>query len=197
MSFVSPVGNNDVPYPYAVDREGRVYLLIDNVVLTDAAAVAPFILSDGSDPYSYYYEQGLMTTDRGSIPPTQPKHPHFRGIDTYYIGNKMYTLRYHPNPGQDYDSTRTVWRYVGEPTSGDEAEEAAFWAAFAPPTPVPAAQFRLPPSYSSEEDMSVVTTDGQRHVLSRQDYIDLMEAFGHMLGFERLQRGATLQARLD
>lgn len=33
VKYVSEVGNNDVPYPYAVDERGRFYLMVENVVL--------------------------------------------------------------------------------------------------------------------------------------------------------------------
>jgi hypothetical protein len=45
VRFVSEVGNNCVPYPYAVDVSGRCYLLIEDVVLDEAP----------EDPYDVYY----------------------------------------------------------------------------------------------------------------------------------------------
>ncbi|CAJ1334537.1 unnamed protein product, partial [Effrenium voratum] len=47
-SYSSPVGNNDVPYPFAVDKHGRSYLLLEQVVLKD-------VPEGESDPYRYYY----------------------------------------------------------------------------------------------------------------------------------------------
>lgn len=47
VTYVSPVGNNDVPYPYAIDESGRYYLLIENVVL--------FHNPNFPDPYRHYY----------------------------------------------------------------------------------------------------------------------------------------------
>jgi hypothetical protein len=142
-SFVSPVGNNDVPYPYALDIDGRVYLMIADAVMEKC---------ESSDPYAHYYDHGLLTTDRGYVPPRQPKHPYFRGIDTYYIGNQCCTMTFDPNPGEFYDRQL--------------------------------------------EEMSIVTIDRKRRALSREDYVSLMQDFGKMLGFERLQRRITLQRRL-
>ncbi|CAJ1418609.1 unnamed protein product [Effrenium voratum] len=45
--YSSPVGNSDVPYPFAVDTEGRNYLLINNVVLNT--------VPEGKDPYEHFY----------------------------------------------------------------------------------------------------------------------------------------------
>ncbi len=47
--YVSPVGNSDVPYPYAVDENGEYYLMIENVVVENV----PDKYKD--DPYVYYY----------------------------------------------------------------------------------------------------------------------------------------------
>lgn len=46
LSYHSPVGNNDVPYPYAIDRAGNVYLMIEKVI---------FEHQDDKDPYELYY----------------------------------------------------------------------------------------------------------------------------------------------
>ena len=46
VKYVSPVGNSDVPYPYAIDENGRSYLLIENVMIDRKIK---------GDPYSYYY----------------------------------------------------------------------------------------------------------------------------------------------
>jgi hypothetical protein len=53
--FVSVVGNNDVPYPYAKDSTGNVYLMLDGLAIVprpDRPAFEPPV----SDPYTYFYE---------------------------------------------------------------------------------------------------------------------------------------------
>ena len=96
IEFVSPVGNSDVPYPYAVDRQGTVYLLIEGVKLSAGTFVAQ------EDPYNHYYDASLMTVDEGMIPPRIPKMV-FEGITRYYIGSKRYTMTYKPHGGKAYD----------------------------------------------------------------------------------------------
>ena len=49
-NFVSPVGNNDVPYPYAVDHNGRYYLMIENITYIPTETASP-------DPYRYFYNK--------------------------------------------------------------------------------------------------------------------------------------------
>ena len=46
------MGNSDVPYPFAVDKHGRSYLLLEQVVLKD-------VPEGESDPYRYYYSDSV------------------------------------------------------------------------------------------------------------------------------------------
>jgi hypothetical protein len=52
VKYVSPVGNNEVPYPYAIDKYNNVILFQDNIVLTKWTDKIDF---DNSDPYTTYY----------------------------------------------------------------------------------------------------------------------------------------------
>ena len=86
--FVSPVGNNDVPYPYAIDKQNNYYLLINDVVfnLTDKV----------EDPYRYYYDNSLITKDDGIIPPVLPTTI-FKDIKEFYINGEKYTMTFRTN----------------------------------------------------------------------------------------------------
>jgi|SRR5271154_3455912 len=48
INYVSPVGNSDVPYPYAVGTE-NTYLMIENVMIANVARLT-------DDPYEQYYD---------------------------------------------------------------------------------------------------------------------------------------------
>lgn len=102
VTYKSPVGNNDVPYPHAVDRDGNIYLLVENVVLVNSKNLQKR-MRKYDDPYDYYYDYNLITTDNGTVPPTKPKVKNFNDIAEYYIGNEPYTLRYEPEPDTKYD----------------------------------------------------------------------------------------------
>jgi len=112
--YVSPVGNNDVPYPYAIDDNNNYYLMIESVVVRSwgssnrprAAEVVTKVPRNEEDPYYFYYDRKLITEDLGSVPPTQPVIKHFQGIDEFYIDDDQYTLRYHPFPGKYYTDLR-------------------------------------------------------------------------------------------
>jgi hypothetical protein len=51
--FESPVGNNDVPYPYAIDCEENYYFLLQDMF--DSGILKIDDISKYNDPYSYFY----------------------------------------------------------------------------------------------------------------------------------------------
>ena len=95
--YVSPVGSNDVPYPYAVDKNNVHYLLAENVFLK--------IDSSGArdDPYSYFYDVRRITPDTGSAHRARPIFPNFDGIEEFLIDDETYTLTYHSDPEAHYE----------------------------------------------------------------------------------------------
>jgi hypothetical protein len=54
IKFVSPVGNSDVPYPYAFDKNNKVYLLSQNIIITNENN---FITPQNEEPYTEYYNK--------------------------------------------------------------------------------------------------------------------------------------------
>lgn len=50
LSYKSPIGNNDVPYPYAISKD-NVYLMLESVILDKKKLEFATI----EDPYQYYY----------------------------------------------------------------------------------------------------------------------------------------------
>lgn len=85
VKYVSEIGNNDVPYPYAVDINGNFYLMIEDVVLKQLGE------SYHNDPYNYLYD---ITGDKSSS---------VLGID-YLIGsdNSFLDIGYTPYPRRNY-----------------------------------------------------------------------------------------------
>ena len=76
VDFVSPIGNNDVPYPYATDSDGNIYLLIEAVVLKGNNV-------PNEEPYSYYYKNSEM--------------------GFFYIDEYHYIFTYCANPEKNYE----------------------------------------------------------------------------------------------
>jgi hypothetical protein len=50
IKYFSPVGNNDIPYPYAIDDKGYYYLFLDNIIVKNMP------LYYKNEPYEYYYD---------------------------------------------------------------------------------------------------------------------------------------------
>jgi hypothetical protein len=108
--YQSPVGNNDVPYPYAVDEKDNYYLMLDQVIVNFPEKV--------EDPYDKYWNSGLMTADKSFTPPKEPVYPNFQDIEEFYILEKgkkeTYTLRHNSTPEKEYDR---LTKSIGKPLS--------------------------------------------------------------------------------
>jgi len=98
QTYVSHVGNNDVPYPYAVDKDKYSYLMIEDVVIKNVPKC--------KNPYDYYYEKAQITNINKKI-------DNFNDIEKFYIGNEMYNLSYKPKPLKDYNRI-AKWEDFGD-----------------------------------------------------------------------------------
>lgn len=65
VRFVSPVGQNDVPYPYALDESGTYYLIVESV------KVKSLEISKDSDPYLWYYDYISLSPKSRNIRPIE------------------------------------------------------------------------------------------------------------------------------
>jgi hypothetical protein len=93
--YESPVGNSDVPYPYAIDEKGYVYLFVEGVILAPNNKLIKYLDNKEIDPYDYYCETSSMNN--------------FENIKTFYIGKNIYTLTYKPNATEDYKRLLTFY----------------------------------------------------------------------------------------
>jgi hypothetical protein len=93
IKYESPIGNSAVPYPYAVDSRGWVYLFLEHVVMTNVDSL------NQSRPYEYYWFDGLgnICGFRDSL------IKNFQSIQKFFIGNEIYNLTYHPFPDKEFD----------------------------------------------------------------------------------------------
>ena len=104
ITYSSPVGNNDVPYPYAIDMDGNYYLLIENVILRHTEDLSKKI-QEYDNPYDYYYKYYIIVSH------DENKHtPRLMNITEFYIGDDRYDLGYKPYPDEDYDRIVRQWR---------------------------------------------------------------------------------------
>jgi hypothetical protein len=143
VEFVSPVGNNDVPYPWARDAKGNTYLMIEDVIM-DKSCV--WKNDEDACPYDYYYTHGTMTKDLGRPHSRAPPHPYFRDLSGFRVGVESYTLRYNPTPAKNYDWLK-------------------FW---------------------DEGDIIFEFRNGLEKLISKEEYVSIMEAYGEERGFRPL-----------
>jgi len=104
VKYVSEVGNNDVPYPLAVDQDGRRYLMTENVILTQ-------IPPDTEDSYRWYYDRCSMTPELSVIregeeklSSTETERPIWTRTDVlrFFVGPETYNLTYTPYPRENF-----------------------------------------------------------------------------------------------
>lgn len=107
VEFVSPVGNNDLPYAYAVDGLGNTYLLAEGVVLSEDRA------REGEDIYDFYYRARCITEVDAEVDAEaeadakSPPMELFRGIRHFWIGGDKMLMSYDPRPEESYELLTT------------------------------------------------------------------------------------------
>jgi hypothetical protein len=94
-AYTSPVGNNGVPYPYASDSHGNIYLINDRVVLHPYGLMQHIKL----DPYTYYEEMQTLVSSAANDPPLI----NFHAITAFYIGKNRAKMVIRVNPDAEYD----------------------------------------------------------------------------------------------
>lgn len=83
IAFSSPVGNSGVPYPYAIDSNKRIYLILENVILLNYNG------SIKRNPYNHYYDTYTITQ--------------FEHIDGFYIGSRKALMTFDPSPDRIFE----------------------------------------------------------------------------------------------
>jgi hypothetical protein len=130
VRFVSPVGNNDVPYPYAYDKSNNAYLFSFGGIVVKSNDELNQIMKEeiefekiadkfsnhkefekengqkpikDGDPNDYYMKHHLMTPDRGYVDWKNI----FKDCNFQYsylcIGKGQYTMTLSIDPEKDYD----------------------------------------------------------------------------------------------
>jgi hypothetical protein len=96
IDYVSPVNNSGISYPYAIDKEWKYYLMIEDVILTKVDDDNKF------DPYNYYYTKYLIVSDDIY----KDKHDNqdiIHNVKNFYIDDVQYSLTYTADPESNYN----------------------------------------------------------------------------------------------
>ena len=100
--FVSPLGNNDVPYPFAIDIDGRYYLMIEDVIIDKITNIKKY----DNDPYEFYYNNRTLTNIQN------PGKSNILNIKEFYIGSNPYNYSYETNPSSNFNRVSS-WEDFG------------------------------------------------------------------------------------
>lgn len=87
VEYVSEVGNNDVPYPYAIDADGNYYLMTEEVILREVSS------DYRRRPYEYYYANRRRYSDLVNIKHLIAGHDRQR---------EVYSLNFYVDPKKHY-----------------------------------------------------------------------------------------------
>lgn len=98
VSFVSPVGNNDVPYPYAIDTEDNYYFLLIEISGIGILKVIDDYYKE-NNPYWYYYNM-------------LNKLANSENIECIYINEEQFKITSNPTPDKHYDD---LTKRIGSP----------------------------------------------------------------------------------
>jgi hypothetical protein len=161
ISYMSPIGNNDVPYPFAILENGEIYLMIENVVLTNTNSLTEYLGIQGNDPYSYYYDNHYITPNM-SIYRTEDDEitylndfPYYNEIKAFQIGGERYNMTYNANLEEDYDRLKEF-----ENTEGDGETQLEIFVG---------------------ENLNKI-------VLTKEMYVEIVESFGNSKGFRKFNK---------
>lgn len=103
--YLSPVGNNDVPYPFAIDEKGNFYLIAEDIILlAEGGHVAGIKETEDCDPYEYYYHKSKIGRDFDR---------------RVYVGENKYWFGFHDDSEEIYDrltKNSTLDLYIGRET---------------------------------------------------------------------------------
>jgi hypothetical protein len=83
VKYISPVGNSDVPYPYAIDSNNSLYLMIEYVILGE------YNTDKYDNPYDQYYSENKLIK--------------YKGIQEFNLCNHFWNATYAPFSTNEYD----------------------------------------------------------------------------------------------
>lgn len=122
VEYNSPVGNSNVPYPYAIDQDGNVYLLIEDVILLNCDKLKAMVQLNPENfhYYGYYYDNHRITTISENVPASN-----FENIKEYYEDDVIRNLFFYPDYCSYFETKRL--KIIYESGSEKQLTENEFW----------------------------------------------------------------------
>jgi hypothetical protein len=113
IKYMSEVGNNDVPYPYAVDSNNNYYLIIEEIILKN-------IPKDFNDnPYYYYYNNKDKYGDILGINELVT-YNNYNSNDSNINNPEYFKIAFHVDPRRHYNMPWMKNLYIVNNETGSE-----------------------------------------------------------------------------
>jgi hypothetical protein len=149
VKYISTIGNNDVPYAYAIDTEENYYLLHKNVMMGNPEK-KEFI-----DPYQLYYSRMNLCKIK------------YDGITNFLINDKNFTL--------DGDITQDIPYYYERIKKCHKEDYPYDYEIISNDKNITLESVTVP---TSTPDAKIeIIQNGERRILSEESYIEIVNKF--------------------
>ena len=101
IKFISPIGNNDIPYAYAIDKKDNYYLVSRPMLMFPGKNLKP---KYKDDPYEWYYKHKLITP---------------LGMEVF-LGMKLSDIAISAQPGKEYERLTKITEDIDSEKKIDE-----------------------------------------------------------------------------
>ena len=193
-TYVSPVGNNDVPYPYAVDSDGYIYLMIENVIIHPNEKTKE-LFDKCDEPYSVYYKISHI-----SDPQIKPSKDEFnydivglvvgdeikskqhlvelRDVGTKKKGNSSSKKKTQKKKGEFITVFDNFYRFLYVTNPEKDYERIRRF------------------NKKSGESLHIQTSDNKLIKISKNDYVNINKKWGAIFGLQKMKGYNELVKRM-
>lgn len=176
--YISPVGNNDVPYPYAVDLNGYIYLMIENVIILPNQKTKE--LFDKSDePYSVYYQIQNINPTKFNLSKDEFNYD----ISSLVIGDQNKISEKHLGTKKNGKSSITKKSLTKKAELTNIREKSFTFNYYTNPEEEYERLRRL--NKKSGEHLHIETSDHKLIQLSKKDYVNIIHKWGQLFGLQK------------
>ncbi len=191
-TYVSPVGNSDVPYPYAVDSDGYIYLMIENVIIHPNEKTKE--LFDKSDePYEVYYKIQSVSEFQ-----TRPSKEDFNyDITGLVVSDEIKKSKHrlvkfrHKKNGNGSSKKKTQKKKSEFITVFDNSYRFSYY-------PNPEKDYERIRRFNKKEGESlhIQTSENKLIKISKKEYVNINNQWGKIFGLQKLKGYKELVNRI-
>lgn len=173
IKFISPIGNNDVPYPYAIDNKGNYYLTLEYVIVKNPNKKI-------IDVYKHYYTKFTTVSN---------KSPSNKSLDTFKI--KEFSIAHE----KVKNKLQTTLRLKGKSIMDFKIGSHSYWFNT---QQAPARYYDVwmqDIKKDKYKNMRFITNDGKNYIISRAQYIQIDRKVKRFMGIKNMKGVKIIQKR--